>query len=441
MAKSLKNRLHLWQEIKTSRRNLQEHPDSPGLILDLAPLLYQYGNFAEARQVLLPLAQETHASTPMLSLMADLEYLLGNYAGAETLATRVLAEDPSNISAIHRLVLTWYQTNQFQRVSQIPKEMEEQICLPIYAQMKDFTALRPYQMEWKGEKKTVIPFTQVDPLPVIEIVLEGHRMSVIIDTGGDSLIVDTEMAEELGLQTLTQATGTFGGGKQALVGYSRANQLEMNGVILHHIPVTLLPTRRFSKDITPDDRIIDGILGTGILKQFLSTLDYPGKQLILRERSAHGRKLFRQETGEKNTNPLHFALFNTHWMLAKGGVNDLQNLTFFVDSGLAHEAAFAAPCQTLEMAHIPLPETHIDEDSSGGGGGAWASGTFKVEQLGLGSLVQKHLLGEYGSRTPETYWQAGFIIDGLISHSFLKRYAWTLDFDAMLMHFMEAVEN
>ncbi|MFQ6038494.1 MAG: hypothetical protein ACE5LV_07750, partial [Candidatus Aminicenantales bacterium] len=72
------------------------------------------------------------------------------------------------------------------------------------------------------------------------------------------------------------------------------------------------------------------------------------------------------------------------------------------------------------------------------GGGKWASATFPINTVGLGPLVQRDVLGEYGSRPPESYWSLGFIQDGLISHRFLRRYAsWTLDFDRMTYIFTE----
>ena len=129
-------------------------------------------------------------------------------------------------------------------------------------------------------------------------------------------------------------------------------------------------------------------------------------------------------------------LKHTHVMLARGSLNDKTGLTYFVDSGLASSACFSAPIQTLEYVGIPIPETRVDEDGVGGGGGKWASGSFPIESIGLGSLTQSNVTGEYGAMTPATYWSSGFIQDGLISHRFLRRYSsWTLDFDAMVYIF------
>ena len=70
-----------------------------------------------------------------------------------------------------------------------------------------------------------------------------------------------------------------------------------------------------------------------------------------------------------------------------------------------------------------------------GGGGAWASAQFPIEEVGMGALRQSDKTGEYGALPPESYMRLGFVQDGLISHQFLREYAWTLDFDRMVMVF------
>jgi hypothetical protein len=133
-----------------------------------------------------------------------------------------------------------------------------------------------------------------------------------------------------------------------------------------------------------------------------------------------------------------FVLHQTHLMMARGMLNGFEPLTFFVDSGLAMKESFVAPIQTLHYTGIPIPKIAIDEDGIGGGGdGLWANGVFEIECLGLGPLTQHHPTGNYGAMVPGTYWGNGFIQDGLISHSFLCQYRWTLDFDAMKYYFIK----
>jgi hypothetical protein len=170
------------------------------------------------------------------------------------------------------------------------------------------------------------------------------------------------------------------------------------------------------------------------MRQFLGTLDYRNQKLVLRDRTAANAAKVRQELGTKLAAEIPFALYGTHVMYAKGGLDGKDGLTYFIDSGLASDALFTAPIQTLNYAGIPVPETKIDEAGVGGGGGKFASGPFPIQSLSLGPLRQTAATGSYGARAPESFWggNRGFMEDGLISHSFLKRYgSWTLDFDAM----------
>jgi hypothetical protein len=199
------------------------------------------------------------------------------------------------------------------------------------------------------------------------------------------------------------------------------------------------PGRGWS-DIYEGDYTLDGIITTGVLKQFLSTIDYRNGQLILRPRTEGGKQALEQELEGHAVSEVPFTLALTHMMMARGTLNDQENLTCFVDSGLADEegAGFIAPIQTLNYVDVPVPETSVDLDSVGGlGGNEFATGYFPIEELGLGSLAQKDLLGEYGTLTDDSYWNpAGFIQDGLISHNFLRQYSsWTLDFADMVYYF------
>ena len=50
-----------------------------------------------------------------------------------------------------------------------------------------------------------------DPLPVLEIEVNGVPVIVLFDTGGDQLILDDEIADAMGIKRTAKAMGTFGG--------------------------------------------------------------------------------------------------------------------------------------------------------------------------------------------------------------------------------------
>jgi hypothetical protein len=270
-------------------------------------------------------------------------------------------------------------------------------------------------------------------LPVIEVEVDGRSVTALIDTGGDCFILDPVIASELGIEIVASMTGMFAGGMEAEVGFARANALKLGGVTLHSVPISVLPTG----NMEIGGRQLDGIVGTGVLKQFLATLDYPNERLILRSPSGQAASAFLTDVADDALDEVPFYLQSTHFLMAQGSLNGVDGLVFHVDSGLAGTAAFGAPRQTLDYVGIPVPDVEVHADNVGGGGGGFATGTFEIAELGLGELRQASLVGSFGGLPPQSFMMLGFIQDGLISHNFLRQYAWTLDFERMVMVFTE----
>jgi hypothetical protein len=436
-----KTRGELLQDLEAAQQHFETQPDDVELRFALAKLLLQAGEFWQADEIARHL-MENDPSPEIQSFMANLAYLLGNYARAEEILRELIpqqvADPASRVQSEIKLLFTYYQTNQFANSQTLFKGLEGASQLPQWQQMKAFGDERPYQIDWQDHTETVVPFLITDPLPIIEVEIQGKQIYCLIDTGGDNLYLDNEYAAELGIEAVASAVGQFGGGMEGKIGFAKGSHLRLGGVTLNPVPITIMPTQRWSKGFADGKYTIGGVIGTSILKQFLATMDYPAGKLVLRQRTPEAKQAFFKEYSQTEITEIPFALWMTHHMLAKGSLNEYAGLTYFVDSGLSSPAAFIAPLQTLEYTGIPVPETEINEDGIGGGGeGLWATGSFPIQKLGLGPLTKENVLGNYGTMTPETYWQKGLIQDGLISHQFLRDYRWTLDFDEMKYYFIK----
>jgi len=432
--KEEKTRADILAEIAKFEPKFKKDPSNAKVQFRYGELLYQSGEFWQARDIIAPLVQAGEPSAEALSLTAKLEYLLGNYSEAEKLYKRLIEAKAGDVSgqvmAKVGLVFTYYQTNQYDKVKEL--EFPPGVKLPNLEVMKAFEE-KPYQKEWHNEEKvSIIPFLMTDPLPVLTIEFNGVPVQMIFDTGANTFILDNEIASAMGIEWVSKAMGTFGGGLKAEVGFGKVDSVKLGDVTLKQVPIAILPTKRFSPAFDGGKYILGGFIGTAALRQFLSTLDYKNGRLVLRERTKENSYRLREELKDRIAAEVPFVLSATHMMMARGSLNDKDGLTFFVDSGLASDACFTAPIQTLEYVGIPVPETKISEDSVGGGGGKWASGLFPINTVGLGSLTQSEVKGGYGEQTKASYWRLGFIQDGLISHRFLRQYSsWILDFDAM----------
>jgi hypothetical protein len=424
----LGNRGDLLGELSRAKEALAADADSGGARLEYAEILYEAGEFDRAGDAVAPLLEDAEPTLQAVLLGARVAYLSGRYGDAETLFTLALSLDAGNARALTGLILTFYQTNRYARCRELAEVVRGTIRLPHLDMMLAFEEEEPYRIAWGEERPAVIPFLATDPLPIVEVEVEGKTINAIIDTGADAFVLDSEIAESLGIEIVASMAGMFAGGQEAEVGFAKARTLRMGGVTVGSVPISVLPTKRLSFG----DRVIGGIVGTNLLKQFLPTIDYPNARLVLRDHSDGVAPLSPAERAECE---IPFYLQGTHFLLAHGSLNDHGGLVFHVDSGLAGDPAFAAPLETLEYLGIPVPEVVVHEDTVGGGGGGFALGTFPIDTLGLGPLVQSDLLGSYGALPPESYRRLGFILDGLISHNFLKQYAWTLDFSRMRMAF------
>jgi hypothetical protein len=292
--------------------------------------------------------------------------------------------------------------------------------------LESFGDVRPYHIE--GQADVVrLKFIMTDPLPVVQVrVNGGEPVNFFIDTGAAEVFIDSEFAKETGAAQFGIERGVFGGGKTAGYRHGRIDSLMLGDLVVKNVPVTVLDVRRFSGPVF-EGRRVDGIIGTFLLYHFLATLDYPAGELILRPKSKQNLQRLEQEAQE----PTHIVVpfwMADHYMIAWGNVNGSQPRLWFVDTGLAG-AGFACPQSTLKEASIKLQADQIVEGA--GGGGKMTSTLFEVEELSLGNAREYNIQGAYGPFPLQLENAFGFRIGGLISHTFFRPYALTLDFTGM----------
>ena len=392
------------------------------------------GDFVQARRRLRSVVGNGGGATvKSVRGLAELEYLLGNYVEAEALLRRVVEEAGKNrsarVDAEVALALVYLQTNRYTAARGLFAGYEDAIDLPLWELMRSWGDRPPYRIDWRGASKVAVPFTRETDwlLPAVAIELDGLSVEARIDTGGDLLVLSPDVADALGVAPVVTTTGTFGGGAQGSLSYGKLGTMRLGGLTLEDVPVAIAGLDK-------------PVLGTGLLRQFLATIDYPRNQLVLRPPTTAARAALRAELAADAVE-VPFALALTHLIVARGSLDGVAPLTFILDSGLQDEegAAFAAPPETLAAAGIPIPETIEDVRETGAGYVPLQVGRFPIRRLSLGPLVQHDLLGFYGV-FPDAWKQpAEFPVHGIVSHGFLRRYSWTLDFQAMTLIFSDDI--
>ncbi len=275
---------------------------------------------------------------------------------------------------------------------------------------------------------TVVPYTN-DPLtpymPGMEASFCGHKTVVRLDTGGTFVHISAAQAAEFGIKSVARETA-FSALTMGKIGYGVARELRIGQAVLRNVPVAIHYGTIPSEQVAQAFGIQLGpIIGTNVLEQFLTTVDGPGRRLILSscgdaKARAHHLAMVAAETVKASVVP--FALWLDHFMLVPGRIAG-RPARFFVDSGLV----VANPSQG--QANLLASRQKLAD-----WGAAAAQGhTFPVVP---GTLCVGDACRDRPTAYPvdESVWRAlgdwgGGRVDALVSWGFLSHFVWTLDFD------------
>jgi predicted aspartyl protease len=390
--------------------------------LESADSLFKAGKFAKAKKIYAKVLNDDPKNHRVVSRLGEIALLSNLLDHAEKLLTEAVKLKPEEKAAKSLLAEVSYRRDEFQKAAPLFRSVGRESRAE---QLASFKGVSPNKIE--GPEITSLNFVITDPLPVVQIrVNNSEPVNVLIDTGGAALIIDNEFAKEVGAVQFKTETGTFAGGKKAAVHQGKVDSVTLGDFTVKNVPVAILPTRRFSSIFRGTQ--IDGIIGTVLLYHFIATLDYPGKQLILRRRTEQNLKKVEKEAKEQRAIVIPFWMAGDHYMHAWGTVNKSEPMIFFVDTGLAG-GGFTCPESTIQKAGIKLQE---DKASEGlGGGGRVRTVPFVVNELTLGDAKEHNIRGMFASNTGGLEKVVGFQVGGVIWHGFFRSYAVTFDFAGM----------
>jgi len=384
---------------------------------------YEQGDFGRAR----PLYETALASAPesqhVLERLAFIRFFSAEYAEAIPDFRKVAELDPLK----RRVMLAYVASAQYlmRDYAAAAATLEDvgDLNLLNAEQVRLLAEEPPYEVSATADQ-AVLPFLQLDPLPVVEIEVNSERISVLIDTGGAQLILDSEFADQVGVRPVSEhEVKGFAGGKTGSVSYGITQSVRLGEIELRRVPVWVLPTRRFSSDF---GRRIDGILGTEILRQFLPTLDYIDRRLILRLKTEEHLAQVRSMEPKAR---VPFVIDGIHCMYAPCSINGKGPVLMYFDSGMADDEGACLSLMSAALEDLGLPKPARTEQGEGGGG-AFHYGYVEIESVQVGELVHREQKASFSGTGASLLTAAGYKTYGLLSHNFLKHYRWTIDFDA-----------
>lgn len=352
------------------------------------------GEFAAAAGAYEAALKASPADADALAGLAQIRLYENKADDAIVLAKRALAIQPSNPAALAALATAQQRKDAFSadryQISSLPSEV-------------------------------AIPFVTIDPLPVIEVTVSGRKAYFLIDTGAPDIVVNDELARELGMQVQSAGEGVFAGGRRAPLQRGVLPEIQIGPVKIANLPATIRPAGQ----PTPVQSVkIEGIIGTGLLMHFLSSLDYCQGRLVLRPRNASAS--FERAAAQRGANIVPFWLVSDHFLFARAHLEHGSEGLFVVDTGGAGFGVMATKAV--------LDEAGVAIDAAGartgmGGGGPVTIMPFRSSAT-LGSLTVANVPGAY---TPngDSYGIFRFKVSGTLTHGFFRHSSVTFDFDTM----------
>jgi hypothetical protein len=282
-----------------------------------------------------------------------------------------------------------------------------------------------------------VPFTDdaLSPLmPGFSASLNGRPTVARLDTGGSFIHMTSEAAAAFGVRTVVSERA-FAALRWHTVRHGLAD-LELGPIHLRNIPVAVheggLPAAQIAEAFGVE---LGPIIGTNVLERSLSTVDAPGRRLLLSRRGdldARAAHLARLGT---RLHEAPFALWSGHLMIARGRLGSVADVNLFVDSGLVAftqeqgQAALLASRGALSSWGVALP----------------AEGRFAAlpGPLAIGAASRAGLtVYPIADRTWRNFGDWGGIrVDALVSWGFLRHFSWTIDFDRRRYLFRDSLEQ
>ena len=396
-----------------------------------ADQLFQAGKFSDAGKLYSKIVAQNPKDDSAILQLGRIALLSNRLDDAQKWLQKAITLKPGDADAKVMLSQVFYRRDDFQKAAAALNGVDvssnklviDQYPTSNVAMLESFKGQTPYELHGGGTN-THVKFVKTDPLPIVNVRVNGGKeVTFFIDTGASVVTLDTEFAKELGVPQFGGIQGTFSGGQHTEVQIGRIESLTLGDLTVKNLPTAMLPLRQLSEGFGVKQ--IDGIIGTTLFYHFLTTMDYPHGELVLRRKDARTLEEFKKSPGKRVTVPIWMA--SDHFMVGWGRVETLPPSLLFVDTGLMGAGVKLAE-SVIKEAGIQLEENRAAQGA--GGGGTLRIVPYTVHQVSLGDIKEENVQGVYDGPFPfeNTF---GFHLAGMVGHEFFRPYAVTFDFQNM----------
>lgn len=308
---------------------------------------------------------------------------------------------PGDTVSMSRLADCYVRQDNFTRAVPLLSMAGDRIGATLYGAVSG----TPYQMS--GPSSARLPFVTLDPLPSVDAAVNGTAAPFTLDTGA-TFTFSAAMAKAAGVEPVASVLVNHGNGQvPSYIGM--VDSLRLGSIEVRNIPV-LWDDVSFAA--APGDGRPVGVIGTTILYHFQTTMDYAGRELILRRNGA-------PRPTATATAPLWLA--PDHFIFSRGSVGKAGPGLLLVDTGGVGLGIVLTQAQAEAADVIPdyaKPETDF-------GVTVYPCTT----DVTIGHVQRRDMPGVVGPILPPANF--GFDYLGTASHEFFKPLSITFDFAAM----------
>jgi hypothetical protein len=267
------------------------HPDDPTLLNALSEVRFRRGETDEAGLAMNRSVKLNHCIGLTHFLMSRYLYLLGLYASSQRELERAywLSPDNSDIARRWRATHAVPQTAE-QRLATLKKRLDNP---SLTDPQKDAinAAVKGVESNEKGGCELVSPVEEakfpIIPVPDngsieimneggLDVQLDGKKKRLEIDTGASGMTLSNAAAKAAGLVPEYQIKiGGVGDDGPANAYVTHVDDIRIGKMEFHNCMVQVVAPGNTL------ERIADGLIGPDVFRDYLVTLDYPGREMRL----------------------------------------------------------------------------------------------------------------------------------------------------------------
>ncbi|WP_049557062.1 aspartyl protease family protein [Nonomuraea sp. SBT364] len=384
--------------------------------------LFKDGRFASAERGYRRLLREDPRNAHAYAQVGYLALLRNRFRDAERYLSKAVALDSRDITSKQRLAETFVRQDQYARAVPLLKSTDRPRDKAFVEQYSRISGT-PWQID--GAQSTRVPFFTMDPVPSVEASVNGGPPAKFwLDTYA-TLDLSQEAAEAAGVRAVAEWSGGVADSHPITSYLGILESFRIGNIEIRNLPVQWSDVQR---PPLPDGSQAAGAFGTTIFYHFLTTMDYAGKALILRRKTA---KAPRPNAG---TDRLPLWLAGDHFPCTVGSLGDDGPRMVTVDTG----GIGSAIDTTVEIAErvdgFEVDYAHPNERFG------VKSYPIMAERISLGRAVRRKVRGIAlekvipGFPGPGQSESFGFDLIANFSHEFFKPFAITFDYTDMHLY-------